>query len=130
MESKSGESGLDELLRLSRQMNRVDQEQTRAAREQAERGKTVKELQQNLIELKASVALQQLKPFASPRVIEEVGALKRRQSTEGLRKLVLNIVDELETWAAGPPGTGADIAGIQRSTKTLAILIELLFSIE
>jgi len=130
MESKSGESGLDELLRLSRQITRIDQEQTRAAREQAERGRAVKELQQNLIELKASVALEQLKPIASPEVIREVSSLKNTQNTGSLRKLILDLSGELETWASKSSRTNVDTASAERSAKTLAILIELLFSIE
>ena len=130
MESKSGESGLDELLRLSRQITRIDQEQTRAAREQAERGRAVKELQQNLIELKASVALEQLKSIASPEVIREVSSLKNTQNTGNLRKLILDLSGELETWAGKPSRTNVDTASAECSAKTLAILIELLFSIE
>ena len=130
MESKSGESGLDELLRLSRQITRIDQEQTRAAREQAERGRAVKELQQNLIELKASVALEQLKSIASPEVIREVSSLKNTQNTGSLRKLILDLSGELETWAGKSSRTNVDTASAERSAKTLAILIELLFSIE
>ena len=130
MESKSGESGLDELLRLSRQITRIDKEQTRAAREQAERGRAVKELQQNLIELKASVALEQLKSIASPEVIREVSSLKNTQNTGSLRKLILDLSGELETWASKSSRTNVDTASAERSAKTLAILIELLFSIE
>lgn len=130
MESKSGESGLDELLRLSRQITRIDQEQTRAAQRQAERGRAVKELQQNLIELKASVALEQLKPIASPEVIKEVSSLKNTQNTGSLRKLILDLSGELETWASKSSRTNVDTASAERSAKTLAILIELLFSIE
>jgi hypothetical protein len=130
MESKSGESGLDELLRLSRQITRIDQEQTRAAREQAERGRAVKELQQNLIELKASVALEQLKPIASSEIIREVSSLKNTQNTGSLRKLILDLSGELEMWASKSPRTNVDTASAERSAKTLAILIELLFSIE
>jgi hypothetical protein len=130
MESKSGESGLDELLRLSRQITRIDKEQTRAAREQAERGRAVKELQQNLIELKASVALEQLKSIASPEVIREISSLKNTQNTGNLRKLILDLSGELETWASKSFRTNVDTASAERSAKTLAILIELLFSIE
>lgn len=130
MESKSHESGLEELLRISRQISRVDQERTRAEQKQAEKRRTVKELQQSLTELKASVALEQLKPIAIPEVIKEVSSLKQKQSTEGLRKLILHLLGELEKWASSKSRTERGMVSMERSVKTLAILIELLFSIE
>lgn len=130
MESERRESGMEELLRISRQISRVDQEHTRAEKEQAEKRRTVKELQQSLIELKASVALEQLKPIAAPEVIKEVSSLKQKQSTEGLRKLILHLSGELERWASSKSRTERDILAMERAVKTLAILLELLFSIE
>jgi predicted nucleic acid-binding Zn-ribbon protein len=128
--SERRESGMEELLRISRQISRVDQERTRAEKEQAEKRRTVKELQQSLVELKASVALEQLKPIATPEVIKEVSLLKQKQGTEGLRKLILHLSGELERWASSKSRTERDMAAAERSMKTLAILLELLFSIE
>lgn len=130
MESKSKDSGLEELLRLSKEISKVDKERTKADRERAERRQKVNELQQSLIDLKASVALQQLKSIAAPEVINEVSSLKHKQKTDGLRKLILNLSAELESWVDNRPGSKPDTGSIRNSVKTLAILIELLFSIE
>lgn len=130
MESKSTDSGLEELLRLSKEISRVDQERTKADRKRAEHRQKVNELQQGLIELKASVALQQLKSIATPEIIKEVSLLKHNQKTDELRKLILNLSAELESWVDNMSGSKLDMGSINRSVKTLAILIELLFSIE
>jgi hypothetical protein len=130
MESESTDSGLEELLRLSKEISRVDQERTKAERKRAEHRQKVNELQQGLIELKASVALQQLKSIATPEIIKEVSLLKHNQKTDELRKLILNLSAELERWVDNMSGSKLDMGSINRSVKTLAILIELLFSIE
>jgi len=141
MESKSNDSGLEELLRLSKEITKVDQERTKAERERTEQRQKVNALQQGLIELKASVqqglielkasvALEQLKSIATPEVIKEVSSLKHKQKTDGLRKLILNLSAELEGWVDNMSGSRPDKVSIRRSVKTLAILIELLFSIE
>ncbi len=130
MESKSKDGGLEELLRLSKEISKVDKERTKADRERTERRQKVNELQQSLIDLKASVALQQLKPIATPEIINEVSSLKHKQKTDGLRKLILNLSAELESWVDNMPGSKPDAGSIRHSVKTLAILIELLFSIE
>ena len=130
MESKSNDSGLEELLRLSKEITKVDQERTKAERERTEQRQKVNALQQGLIELKASVALEQLKSVATPEVIKEVSSLKHKQKTDGLRKLILNLSAELEGWVDNMSGPRPDKVSIRRSVKTLAILIELLFSIE
>ena len=130
MESKSTDSGLEELLRISKEISRVDQERTKADRKRAEHRQKVNELQQGLIELKASVALQQLKSIATPEIIKEVSLLKHNQKTDELRKLILNLSAELESWVDNMSSSKLDMGSINRSVKTLAILIELLFSIE
>ena len=130
MESKANDSGLEELLRLSKQITKVDQERTKAEQERAEQRKKVNELQQGLIELKASVALEQLKSIATPEVIKEVSSFKDKQKTSELRTLVLNLSTELESSVDSIPDSLADAESIRSSVKTLAILIELLFSIE
>ncbi len=61
MESESTESGLEELQRLSKESTKVDRERTKAEQDRAEQRQKVRDLQQGLIELKASVALEQLK---------------------------------------------------------------------
>ena len=130
MESKSTESGLEELLRLSKEITKVEREQTKAEQDHAEQRQKVRELQQGLSELKVSVALEQLKLIATPEIIKEVSALKNKQTTGELRKVILDLSAELEKWVDSTSGSNQDMDSIKRSVKTLAILIELLFSIE
>ena len=130
MESEPNESGMEELLRLSKEITRVDQERTRAEKDRTEQRQKVRELQQNLIELKASVALEQLRSVATPEIIKEITSLKHKQTTGDLRKLILDLSAELEKWMDNASASGQDMDSIKRSVKSLAILIELLFSIE
>jgi len=130
VEPESTDSGLEELLRLSKEMAKVDRERTKAEQDRAEQKQKVRELQQGLTGLKVSVALEQLKLVAAPEVIKEVTSLKHKQSTESLRKLILNLSSELENRVDNKYGSNLDMDSIKRSVKTLAILIELLFSIE
>ncbi len=130
MESQSNESGLEELLRLSREITKVDRERTNAERDRTEQRQKVRELQQGLIKLKASVALEQLKLIATPDVIKEINSLEDKQTTANLRKLILDLLAKLEKWADNTSTSNQDMDSIKRSIKTLAVLIELLFSIE
>ena len=130
MESKSTESGLEELRRLSKEITKVDRERTKVEQDRAEQRQKVRELQQGLIELKASVALEQLKPIATPEIIEEISSLKHKQTTGDLRKVILDLSAKLEKWVDNTSDSKQDMDSIKRSVKTLAILIELLFSIE
>ena len=130
MESESTESGLEELQRLSKEITKVDRERIKAEQDHAEQRQQVRELQQGLIELKASVALEQLKPIATPEIIEEISSLKHKQTTGDLRKVILDLSAELEKWVDNTSDSKQDMDSIKRSVKTLAILIELLFSIE
>ncbi len=130
MESKSTESGLEELRRLSKEITKVDRERTKAGQDRAEQRQKVRELQQGLIELKASVALKQLKPIATPEIIVEISSLKHKQTTGDLRKVILDLSAKLEKWVDNTSDAKQDMDSIKRSVKTLAILIELLFSIE
>ncbi len=130
MESKSTESGLEELRRLSKEITKVDRERTKTEQDRAEQRQQVRELQQGLIELKASVALEQLKPIATPEIIEEISSLKHKQTTGDLRKVILDLSAKLEKWVDNTSDSKQDMDSIKRSVKTLAILIELLFSIE
>lgn len=130
MESKSTESGLEELRRLSKEITKVDRERTKTEQDRAEQRQKVRELQQGLIELKASVALEQLKPIATPEIIEEISSLKHKQTTGDLRKVILDLSAKLEKWVDNTSDSKQDMDSIKRSVKTLAILIELLFSIE
>jgi len=130
MESEAPDSGLEELLRLSKEIAKVDQERTKAEQVRTEQRQKASELQQKLIELKASVALEQLKLVATPKIIREVSSLKDKPNSRGLRKLILDLTAELEKWVDKKHDPNPDMEAIKSSVKTLAILVELLFSIE
>jgi len=133
VESKSPENGFEELLRLSKETGKIEEafarkEQELAKREQerAEKKQTIR----GLSELKVSVALEQLKPVATPEIIEKVSSLSNMQDTGALRILISDLATELETGIHSKTGSNPDMLIIERSVKTLAILIELLFSLE
>jgi len=126
MEAKPPESGFEELLRLSQKTSKVEQGITRKEQELAKR----KQVVQGLREIKVSVALEQLKLFATPEIIEAVSSQRQKRSTEDLRKLILDLTSELEKSVSSKSGQNLDIVSAESSVKTLAILIELLFSLE
>ena len=130
MESESPESGLEDLLRLSREITRVGREQTKEEQVRAEKKQTEKDIRQGLKEISVSVALEQLRLIATSEIIEKVNSLKNEQNTGELRKLILGLSTELEKRVDSKPGSNPDMVSIERSVKTLVILIELLFSIE
>ena len=125
MESKPPENGFEELLRLSQKTSKVEQGLTRKEQELAKR----KQVVQGLREIKVSVALEQLKLFATPEIIEAVSSQRQKRSTEDLRKLILDLTSELEKSVSSKSGQNLDIVSAESSVKTLAILIELLFSL-
>ncbi|MFC1945672.1 hypothetical protein ACFLW1_00565 [Chloroflexota bacterium] len=126
MAEQPQEDGMEELLRLSQQMKAVEHKQD--TREQERRRKT--EVVQGLRDIKISVALSQLQMFALSEVVEVVEGLKSRPGTQDLRKMILDLVAELESGpGAKTSGTEAS-ATLARQIKTLAVLVELLFSLE
>ena len=80
------ESGLDELMRLSRKFTKQQEEHDKQERQRAEQGKKVKGVLQGLKDLNLSMALNQLKTVAKPEIIRQVTALKTGEGTENLRK--------------------------------------------
>ena len=71
-----------------------------------------------------------MKSIATPEIIEEVSLLRHKQGTGDLRKVITDLVTELEKDTNNTGASNLDMASIERSVKTLAILIELLFSLE
>ena len=127
---KPDESGMDELLRLSREISTRGQQQSRAKQERAERRQAIQGMQQGLREIKLSVALEQLKLLAEPRIVARVEALRQKPGTAELRKLIVSLSDSLEQWSDNVSRSKPEMSSVVRSVKTLAILIELLFSLE
>ncbi|MFH1650704.1 MAG: hypothetical protein ABID87_01170 [Chloroflexota bacterium] len=125
METTPPESGFDELLRLSQNINKAERQQTR----RDERTDEKKQVIQGLRDIKITVALGQLELMAEPEMVAAVSALRQKRGNEDLRRLILGIVDDLEK-RVDDAGSEKDIAATERPVKTLAVLLELLFSLE
>jgi ribosomal protein L22 len=119
------ESGLDELMRLSRQFTRQKAENEAKERQREEQGKKVRGVLQGLQKLNIDMALQQLNNVAEPAIIKQVNALKTGGGTEDLRKLISALADGLENKLSA----GGDTAPLVNSMRTLNILIDLYFSL-
>jgi hypothetical protein len=122
------ESGIDELMRLSRRFTQQQEDREKQERQRQEQGKKVRGVLQGLKDLNLSMALGQLKTVAKPEIIKQVTALKSTASTEDLRKLITNIVDELDRQLGASTLTKAEIAAANNTVKTLSILLDLYFS--
>ncbi len=130
MKSESTENGLDELARLSQQFKKHEHESTQREKQRAEQRKKVQSVLGGLRELTVSMAVEQLKPVATPEIIEQVNSLKSKQGTAELRKLISVLVNNLENHIDIMAAKNPDIKPTERSIQTLTILIELLFSLE
>jgi len=130
MESESPESGFEELMRLSQQFTKQGQERTAREKQRAEQGKKAQGVLQGLKELNVSMAIEQLKLVATPDIIEEVNSLKRKQGTGDLRKLISNLTDDLENRIGVISASNPDMTPLERSMKTLNILLDLFFSLK
>ena len=119
------ESGLDELMRLSRQFTRQKAENEAKERQREEQGKKVRGVLQGLQELNINMALRQLNNVAEPDIIKQVNALKTRGSTEDLRKLISSLADDLEKSL----GARKDATPLVNTMRTLNILLDLYFSL-
>ena len=124
------ESGFDELMRLSQQFTRQQEERTAKERQREERGKKAQDVIQGLKELKVSMAVQQLKTVATPELIEEVNALRSKPGTEDLRKAISNLADDLENRIGTISASKPDTAPLLNSIRTLNILMDLYFSLQ
>lgn len=130
MEPESSESGFEELMRLSRQLSKREQEDTQREQQRAERRKKVQNVLGGLRELKVSMAVEQLKLIAATEVIEKVNSLKSKEGTEELRKFISDLADELESRIGVVSASNPNFKPIERSIKTLTILMELFFSLQ
>ena len=124
------ESGIDELMRLSRQFTRQQEEHDKQERQRQEQGKKVQGVLQGLKDLNLSMALGQLKDVATPEVIQQVTALKNKSDTEDLRKMITSLVDELEKKLNDASGSKTEMTKLINSTRTLSILLDLYFSLQ
>jgi len=122
------DSGLDELLALSRKFTKQKEDSEKQERQRAEQGKKVRGVLQGLQELNLSMALTQLKAVASPELIQRVTLLRTRPGTEDLRKLISKLVDDTEKQVNNlNPKT--DTVQLANSLRTISILLDLYFSL-
>jgi len=130
MKSESLENGLDELTRLSQQFKRQEHESTQRERQRAEQRKKVQGVLGGLRELTVSTVVEQLKSVATPEIIEQVNSFKNKPGTTELRELISDLAYDLEKRIGIIATANQDIQPIERSLKTLTILMELFFSLE
>jgi len=123
------ESGLDELLALSRKFTKQQEDRTKQERQRVEQGKKVKGVLQGLQTLNLNMALDQLKSVAKPEIIRQVTAMKSGQSSESLRKIITNLIDDIENQLSRTSGSKTEITQLVNSTRTLSILLDLYFSL-
>lgn len=123
------ESGLDELMRLSRKFTKQQEEHDKQERQRAEQGKKVKGVLQGLKDLNLTMALNQLKTVAKPEIIRQVTALKTGGNTDSLRKVITTLIDDVEKQVGMVSGSKAEIAALVNSMRTLSILMDLYFSL-
>ena len=119
------ESGLDELMRLSRQFTQQKAENEAKERQREEQGKKVRGVLQGLQDLNINMALQQLKTVADPKIIKQVSALKTGGGSDVLRKMISSLADELERGLVA----GGETKHLINHMRTLNILLDLYFSL-
>ncbi len=123
------ENGFDELMRLQQQFTRQQEEHDEKERRRKEQGKKVQGVLQGLKDLNVSMAIEQLKTVAKPEIIKEVSALKSREGTDNLRKMISDLADDLEKSLGVISASKPDTSSLVNSMRTLNILIDLYFSL-
>lgn len=122
------ESGIDELMRLSRQFTRQQEEHEAKEKQREAQGKKVRGVLQGLKELNLSMAIDQLKTVAKPETVRQVSALRSQENTDNLRKMITGIADDLENRLHAIPASKTETASLCNSMRTLSILMDLYFS--
>jgi hypothetical protein len=123
------ESGIEELLRLSRQFTRQQAEHDEREKQRQAQGKKVKGVLQGLKELNLSMAITQLKTVARPEIVKQVSALKSQEGTDALRKMISSIADDLENRLRTIQAPKTDTSYLVNAMRTLNILMDLYFSL-
>jgi len=129
VKSEPGESGLDELMRLSRQTARQAENLAVVEQQRQERRETAQSVRQGLRGISISVAVEQLKPIATKEIIAAIESLNKKPDTKDLRKLISDLVHKLERQTSGLSAANRDLEEVESSVKTLAILVELYFAL-
>lgn len=123
------ESGLDELMRLSRQFTKQQEENDKAEQERIEQGKKVQGVLQGLKDLNVSMSLSQLNGLADEAIIKRVENLKQADDAEDLRKLLSTLADDLERQLGTLSASRKEIEPLVNTVRTLNILMDLYFSL-
>ena len=123
------ESGLDELLRLSQQFTKQQEEHDKQERLRQEQGKKVQGVLQGLKDLNINMALEQLAPVATPDTIKQVKILRSTGSTDDLRKMISDLADDMENQLGTMSRTNQETMPLVNSMRTLNILMDLYFSL-
>ena len=123
------ESGLDELMRLSQQFTRQQEEHEEQERQREEQGKKVQGVLHGLKDLNISMTLEQLQTVATPEIIKAVESLKTKEDTEDLRKVISGLADDLENSIRTINTAENDKSVLLNSMRTLNILMDLYFSL-
>lgn len=130
VKTQSEGNELDELMKLSRGISqaalKLEQDKQRKSRMNEE----IQGVHRGLREISFSVALKQLRSIASPSMIKQIEQLTGKEDTKSLRKLIVRLAHDLEASADNSSAYGHCENAISDQVKTLAILIELLFSLE
>ena len=129
MTTESSNSGFDELLRLSQQLKNEEREATQREEQRASQRKQAQGILDELRAFSISTAVGQLQLVTTPEMIEQVSSLKNEQGTAKLRKLIDNLIYDLEKRISILAVANPDIESIERSMKTLAILVGISFSL-
>ena len=129
MPKKEEESGLDELMRLSRQFTKQQEDHDKQERQRQEQGKKVQGVLRGLKDLNITMALDQLKPVAGPDIVKRVNALKGGEATDDLRKMMTALTDDLEKKLGAAVRGKPEGASLVNSVRTLSILMDLYFSL-
>ncbi len=122
------ESGIDELMRLSRQFTRQQEEHDEREKQREAQGKKVRGVLHGLQELNINMALQQLKNVAKPDIIKQVTTMKTGGGTDDLRKIISGMADDLEKQLGKISASKAETTSIVNAMRTLNILLDLYFS--
>lgn len=130
MKPEPQESGLEELMRLSRQFTRQKEEDVQREKKRQEQKKKVQDVLGGLKGLTVSMAVEQLKMVAAPGIVKKIDALKSRPGTAELRQLITDLAYDLEKSIGALDLSNPEIESIERSMKTLTILIELFFALQ
>ena len=129
MTTESSDNGLDELMRLSQQFEKQEHEATQREKLSARQRKKSQGVLSELRAFSISTAIGQLQLVATPEIIEQVNALRSKQGTTELRKLIDNLVYDLGKRISIVAVANPDLKPIEQSVETLTILIGLLFSL-